>query len=360
MVLLVPEIETAYYIKLKEVKWQRIYSFGEKMFGDEAVRTYNPETGEWLDPETLNLDYVFLMRPFETYLPKMYRASDLRRHAKVCYVTYSFLVTSRPEMEQLEYNTHFIRNVSMIFCEKQGTLEYVNHKFAETICSGDQKAFFCGYPQYDLIAPGKEDSLLWPRQREEGVFRMIWTPRWTTDPKLGGSHFFDYKDQMIGWAEKNASIDLVFRPHPLALANYVSSGLITKKEQEKYLARYTECENAAVDRTTEYYDTFFSSDCLITDISAVMLDYLFTGKPIVYCTSPNDQYFFTPELHECLYKVESFDEIIKVVEHLRTGDDPKKELREKVARILKPEGSAAGSILSEIKKDYNERRHESC
>ena len=356
VVLLVPEIETAYYIKLKAVKWQKIYSFGEKLFGDQAVRTYNPETGEWLDSAELDLDYVFFLRPFETYLPKAYRAGTIRRYAKVCYVTYSFLVTRRPEIEQLEYNTHFIRNVSMIFCEKQRTLEYVNHKFTETICSGDQKAFFCGYPQYDLIAPGSDDSPLWPRQRKEGVFRMIWTPRWTTDPKLGGSHFFDYKDQMIGWAEKDASVDLVFRPHPLALANYVSAGLMTEKEQEKYLARYTECENAAVDRTTEYYDTFFSSDCLITDISAVMIDYLFTGKPIVYCTSPSDQYFFTPELHECLYKVESFEEIVRTVERLRAGDDPKKEMRAKVARMLKPEGSAAACILDELRNDYDQRR----
>ena len=356
VILLVPEIETAYYIKLKAVKWQRIYSFGEKMFGDGAVRTYNPETKEWLDPEKLDLDYVFFLRPFETYLPKAYRASSMRRFAKVCYVTYSFLVTRKPEIEQLEYNMHFIRNVSMIFCEKQGTLDYVNQKLAETIRSGDQKAFFRGYPQYDLIAPGEEDSPLWPRQREAGIFRMIWTPRWTTDPKLGGSHFFDYKDPMISWAEKDRTIDLVFRPHPLALANYVSAGLMTEEEQEKYLDRYTVCMNAAVDRTTEYHDTFFSSDCLITDISAIMIDYLFTGKPIVYCTSPVDCHFFTPELHECLYKVESFEEIARTVERLRAGDDPQKEMRAKVARMLKPERTAAACILEELRKDYAQRR----
>ena len=185
---------------------------------------------------------------------------------------------------------------------------------------------------------------------------MIWTPRWTTDPKLGGSHFFDYKDQMIGWAEKDTSVDLVFRPHPLALANYVSAGLMTEEELETYLNRYTVCINAAVDRTTEYYDTFFSSDCLITDISAVMIDYLFTGKPIIYCTSPSDQYFFTPELHECLYKVENFEGIVRTVEQLRAGDDPKKKMRAKVARMLKPEGSAAACILDELRNDYDQRR----
>ena len=157
---------------------------------------------------------------------------------------------------------------------------------------------------------------------------------------------------MIAMAEKDPTIDLVFRPHPLALDHYVSAGLMTAEDRQDYLDRYAQCMNANIDRTTEYDDTFFSSDCLVTDITSVLIDYLFTGKPIVYCTSPIDQYLFAPELHECLYKVESFDEITRTVEQLRKGIDPKKELREKVVRMLRPDGSAAAAILEEIRKDY--------
>ena len=351
--LLVPEIELAYYLILKKVVWEKTYAFGEKVFGDRAIRAYNPDTGAWQDPKAFDLDYIIIQRPFETYLPKGYRAGDFSRFAKVCYIPYSFLVTTSPRIKEIEYNSHFIRNVSMIFCEKQASLDYVNRKFAQTIRKGDQKAFSHGYPKFDLIKgkPGV-DSALWPRKRDSGIYRMIWTPRWTTDPALGGSHFFDYKDQMIAMAEKDPTIDLVFRPHPLALDHYVSAGLMTAEDRQDYLDRYAQCMNANIDRTTEYDDTFFSSDCLVTDITSVLIDYLFTGKPIVYCTSPIDQYLFAPELHECLYKVESFDEITRTVEQLRKGIDPKKELREKVVRMLRPDGSAAAAILEEIRKDY--------
>lgn len=350
VVLLIPELVFAYYVKLKKVIWEKTYSFGEEQFGDRAIRTYNPETGEWLDPKTLSLDYVFIPRPYETYLPKEYRASALRKLAKVCYIPYAFPTLSD---WQILYNSHFMRNVSLTFCEKKSSEEYVRGKFSETIQSGDQKVFLCGYPKFDMIAnhTGNE-SPLWPRERKDDIFRALWTPRWTTDPKLGGSNFFKYKDEMITWAEKDPSIDLVFRPHPLALDHYVSAGLMTEKELNEYLARYEKCPNANVDRTTSYYDTFYSSDCLITDISSMIMDYLFTGKPIIFCSCADNSQISVPELHQCLYQVDSFDELIKTAEMLRKGEDPLKGERQKLVKQLSPDETAAVRILREIKKDY--------
>ena len=350
VVLLIPEMEFAFYIKLKKILWEKVYSFGQLKFGNQAIQTYDPDTDKWVDPIKLNLDYVFIPRPYETYLPKSYRARHLRRITKVCYVPYAFPTLSD---WQILYNSHFIRNVTLIFCEKKSSEKYIRDKFALTINKGDQKCYLCGYPKFDLIQchDGK-DSSLWPRERQNEVFRVMWTPRWTTDPNLGGSNFFKYKDQMISWAERDRSIDMLFRPHPMALAHYVSAGLITQEEEEEYLKKYQQCENANVDRTTDYFDTFFSSDVLVTDISSMIMDYLFTEKPIIYCKSPEDANIAVPELHDCLYKVESFNEIIEKVNQLKLGKDPKKELRKELLHQVKPDGMAADNIIYEIKKDY--------
>ncbi len=350
VVLLIPEMEFAYYVKLKNVIWEKTYAFGDQLFGDCAVRTYNPQTQEWLDLQTLQLDYVFVPRPYETYLPKDYRASSIRRYAKVCYVPYAFPILS--DWEVL-YNSHFIRNVAMIFCEKEKSAEYVRNHFSPTVRCGDQKVFLCGYPKFDLIEDHSgNESPLWPRKRDVDITRIIWTPRWTTDPKLGGSNFFRYKDQIISWAEKDRQIDLVFRPHPLALEHYVSAGLMTDQEQKDYLERYAKCENACVDRTTTYYDTFYSSDCLITDVSSIIMDYLFTDKPIIYCKSTDDEHISLPDLRECMYMVDSFEEMKETVKKIRKGEDPQKEARQRLIRKLKPMETSAVLILNEIKKDY--------
>ena len=255
--------------------------------------------------------------------------------------------------EPILFNTHFIRNISLIFCDKKTSADYVNDMLRHTVSSGDQKIFNCGYPKYDLISENRyTESPLWPRKRSGSIYRLLWTPRWTTDPRLGGSHFFDYKDFLIAWAEKDPSIDLLFRPHPLALDHFIATGQLTEKSMRDYLERYEKCPNANIDRTAEYNDTFWSSDCLVTDISSMIPDYLFTGKPIIYCTSPIDEKLSMPDLLECLYKVNSFEEIMDTVNRLKAGEDPKKEARVKFAKTLRPEGSSAKAILKEIKKDY--------
>lgn len=351
VVLLVPEMEYAFYIRLKRVLWEEVYAFGERQFGGKAVRTYDPETGRWTDPETLELDYVFIPRPYETYLPGMYRASSLRKTAKVCYVPYGFLMIRRDY--QLVYNTHFMRNVSMVFCDLPRSEEYIRKKFRPTVRSGDLKCFSIGFPRLDRMELYREgESPLWPRGRSEGITRILWTPRWTTDPLLGGSTFFTYKDAMIGWAEGDGGIDLLFRPHPLALSHYVKAGLMTEEEEQQYLDRFAACGNANVDRTESYAETFWSSDLLISDVSSMIPEYLSTGKPVLYTGAAGNEIISSPELNECLYRVHSFREIRETVRMLREGKDPLREARMKLIRQLKPGESAAAGILREIRRDY--------
>ena len=356
VVLLMPELEFFLYVKLTRIDWESTYAFGQERFGNRAVRAWNPEKKTWLNPEELRLDYIFLPRPYETYLTKAYKASGLRKHARVCYVPYSPPQTDETD---LIYNLHFIRNLSLIFCEKPASEKYVRQKLARTIRTGDQQVFSLGYPKYDLIPAGAgQDSPVWPRERKPGVMRILWTPRWTMNPRLGASNFFRYREEMANLAEGDSGIDLVFRPHPLALSTYVREGWISQEELETYLARLEGLENAGVDRTHTYYDTFWSSDLLISDVSSMMMDYLCTEKPILFCPTPDgkttseDPSKPIGELLEGFYIVHDFQEIREKIAQLSRGEDPKREVRARLARMLKRDGQVGRSILETVKKDY--------
>lgn len=353
VILLMPEMKYRMYVIQEAVLWQETYAFGEKEFPREAcVRTYDPETDTWVDPKTLDLDYVFLPRPYETYLPKPYRASSLRKFCRVCYQVYGFSILND---SCVVYNSHFIRNVYMLFCEKQRSLDYVSRKLRRNLKSGDQKALLLGYAKFDQIESHRgHESDLWPRPRSKEITRVMWTPRWTNDIRLGGTSFFHYQQDMITYAETHPEIDLVFRPHPLALEHYVSEGLITREDLDAYLARYEACPNAVLDTTKKYFDTFCSSDILISDISSLLLDYLFTGNPLIY-TKVSDRVVITLEgLEECMYTVRNFTELENTIAMIRSGNDPKRPLREELVRKLRRDGKNSEHILEAIRQDYYE------
>ena len=356
VVLLMPELTFALYVKITRVDWEKTYSFGHEKCGEHCVETWNPKTQTWLDPAELQLDYVFIPRPYETYLPKMYRASALRRLCRVCFVPYS-----SPLLEDwhLMYNTHFIRNVSLLFCEKEASAAYVREKIGPTVRSGDQKVFNSGFPKFDGVVSGEGlESDAWPRPREKSGFRVLWTPRWTLDPKLGGSSFLKYREEMIRWAEEDADVDLLFRPHPLALETYVREGILTREEEERYLLRYEQCGNAAVDRKSTYYDTMWSSDALITDVSSMLMDYMFTGRPILYCPTPagnttsEDPRMAIASMLEGMYIVHDMSEIHGTVAELRAGQDPKKEIRARLAAEMRRSGHIGADIVGLLKEDF--------
>ncbi len=354
--LLMPELEFALYVRLKRVLPEAVYAFGEERFGGKAVRLWDPETGRWTEPESLGLDYVFLPRPYETYLPKNWRASALRKVTRVCFVPYS-----SPLLDDycLMYNMHFIRNVNRIFCEKQHSYDYVTGRLAPTVRSGDQKVYLSGFPKFDDIPAGEgQESPAWPGPRREGALRVLWTPRWTLDARLGGTSFFRYREEMIRWAEESPDVDLVFRPHPLALETYVREGWMTPEERDACLARYEACPRAAVDRRRTYFDTFWSSDLLITDVSSMLMDYMLTGRPILYCPTPSgksmsdDPAFAIRPLLEGMYVVRSMAEIRETAERLRRGEDPKRAARERLASEMRRDGHIGRDIVTLLKQDY--------
>lgn len=348
-VVLVPELEFSCYIFLKHIYYEKVYEFGKEI-SERCIHAYSPETKEWLDLRTLDPDYVFIPRPYETYLPKEYRASAIRKYAKVCYVPYAFPML--PD-SHIIYNSHFSRNVYFFFCEQEQSYEYLCRKFHRTCSKGIQKAMFTGYPRFDLIDLHlHHEGKLWKRERSEDNFRIIWTPRWTTDPKLGGSNFFHYKDKILEYARTHKNVELLFRPHPMAFENYVAQGLMSSEDVEAYSRQYAELSNAVLDQTVNYYDTFFSSDVLISDPSSVTLDYLFTGKPIIYCPSSLKAYEVNEDLMECYYVAETFEEVIKMVDQLQNGDDPKRKIRDQMVKKLKRDGKIGQDIIKYIKDDY--------
>ena len=266
----------------------------------------------------------------------------------MCYVPYAPV---QMDDEPLIYNSHFIRNVSFFFAENARAVAYLRKVLKPTLRSGDQKVFPTGYPKYDLIHQAGETGSVWPQPREEGTFRVIWTPRWTSNARLGGNNFARYREQMIRLAEEDPSLQVAFRPHPMALDAYVREGVLTQEELDAYLLRWDRCPNAVLDRTVSYYSTFLASDVLVADITSLIEDYMVTGKPVIFCSVEGAQDYSNERIRQGFYTVGSFEELRETLSRLRAGDDPLSGIRAGLSHELRRDGHIGRDILEILKKE---------
>lgn len=321
-----------------------IYDELRSMYSAENIMDAKTSDG-WFDIETLHPDYVFYQKPYDDYIPSMYRSAVVSRYAKVCYFNYGFTLS---EIYKIGMPKRFFRNVSLYFAETKFNKMYNTKRFSFSHKKGIRKSFYTGYPALEDFLKQRKDY------RESMGFKVIWTPRWSEDAEVGGSNFFRYKEN-VGEFFRDEQYTLVFRPHPMLFSNSIKIGKMTKDEVAKYLEQYKDNDRKIYDDKPQYAETFWQSDVLLTDFSSVVIEYFLTGKPIIYCYSPAEL-AFTEDMERILdlnYVANSWEEASKILCDLKDGRDPKKEKREvAVNRMCKIHAKAVDRIIEKIEKDF--------
>lgn len=308
-------------------------AFYASQYGADRVVDFS--SGSFRDPDAF--DYLFYDRPFNHYLPKALQTHQAAKHARLCSILYGAYDWDIP----FEYED-FAAGVAFWF----GSNEYEYQAHRKTFGGKDvRKAFDAGYPAYEYYhgldsAPGKN--------------RILWTPRWIYDKRVGGSHFLEYVEKWIEFVKRN-NVSLVIRPHPLMFENMLREGLMTAEEIQALKDR---CAEAGIrfDPNRIIADTFRETDILVSDYSSVLGLFLAMDKPIVYCPGNIP---FTPSFRmqeTVMYHAENWDGIEKQLDSLLQGNDPMKEKRQDVIRqcLLRKPG-AAEKIAEIIYLDYSNR-----
>lgn len=315
---------------------------------DESKKTF-------FDLKSFNPDYVFIPRPYDVYLPEQYRGEVISNYTKVCYVCYGYAAEGGHILETC-YNRAFTNNCYFLFPENDSTEEYCKKKHIFTSLFGLRKIVKTPFPRFDLLKKweGVEPEH-WKIKRDDVKKRIIWTPRWTTDDALGGTNFFNFKDFFLSYADKNKDCEFMFRPHPLTFPNFIKLGLMSEEEVDAFKARCHDGANISLDERKEYLDSFASADILVSDMSGVMIDFIATGKPLVFCSYQQEFNEANQRLLDAFYIPHNVNELEQILEMLIRGEDPKKSIREKVVKEVLGEcdGKNGCRIISHIKADAN-------
>lgn len=285
--------------------------------------------GSWLDLKGMNLSYVFYPRPYDVYMPHCYQSKQVFRHSKICLILYGMNVTQ--EVVKITLNRNFFRHVYYYFAELPYPRKQNNKNGWLLHGLGLQHSLYYGIPGVETIrAAEHQPKPAW--DFSNGGFRVMWTPRWTTDLNLGGSNFFTFYEFLLDLAKKDAGYEFLFRPHPLAIPHFLETGELTQQQADDFLLACETLPNVALDKEKEYAATFWGADVLLTDISGIIPEYFATGKPMIFCAANMHLTLeqTTQKMVDASYVVYTVEELQKCLADLKQGIDPKKAQRQQI------------------------------
>ena len=324
------------------------FYFWYDLFGYVTINSISD--GKWFDLEKEKPEYVFIQRPYNNYLPEQFATHVLCNYTKLCYIPYAYTLS---DLRSVGLPDDFLKTLYFHFAENRGEYEYVKDKMITF--SGKHYSLNLGYPQLDSeLKKIKEPPSAFLKTRNKDEMKVIYTPRWTIDENLFKSTFFEFKDKIIKYFQKNKHLKLVFRPHPLMFDNYIETNLMTKKEVNDYKKQMK--DNIVYDDQGDYFQTFRDADVLITDYSSIILDFFILEKPIIICgNNDTEKYTETMNLIEKVsYVASSWEEVVDYLEKLHKGIDSKKQERKNALDIIKDQndGEVCKKIIDVIKNDY--------
>ena len=328
--------------------FNRILNSVEKVYNNNYFLKRYPEAipayfqGKWIDLKD-KFDYFFYQRPYDSYLPKKYQSRNLVKYAKCCYIPYGFCGSDN--FDETLTGKNFFRNIYFAFLESGYYSNLLNRKFESTKKLHNFENI--GYPAlspYFSIASSKTYK------------RILWTPRWSYDSLIGGSHFIEYKETINQLATIYPDITLTFRPHPLLFEELVVKDLMSDSEIEDYFHKIAQL-NIKYDKGEPIFETFENTDILITDYSSIIIQFFITGRPIIYCESINiplnETYL---KLAEGMYVAKSDKDILKFMNELQHGNDYLFDKRKEIIRTcLKQHMNATMNIVKRIEEDFISR-----
>ena len=295
---------------------------------------------DWIDIKSLEFDYLFYQRPYDVFLPEFYRSNETVKYTKICYIPYA----TPEKKDTVIYPRSFFRNIYFGFMEDESAALINAKRYKLTHKKKLQHFCNIGYPAFEECIKQRKDC------KYENI---LWTPRWSYDPVVGGSHFFEYEPYLseFDWKEQHFMV----RPHPMMWENFIRTGKATEQDEKVIKSKWSE-HGIEIDSNKSIEDTFRNIDILISDNSSVILMFFLTGKPIIYCIFDVGFGTLFKSIMPGMYIARNWEEVEKYLKMLQNHEDPLKSVRNEIISNNFPQHhNVAEKIVNTIAEDYNRR-----
>lgn len=286
-------------------------------------------TAEALNIESFRPHVVFLQNPYDDTRPEFLRSENLTRAgSRVAYVPYGLEMGGGAWNLKAQFDLPIHRIAWRIFARSE------RHKkmFAKYCRSGNSHVVVTGHPRFDQINYNLDQTL--PEEitkKVHGRKVILWTPHFSVTEIPSWSTYRIYSDFIFSTFAQQQDMFLLLRPHPLFFRSMVQNDLWDETGESQFREKIKNSNNIALDESSDYHPAFSLSDALMTDVGSFLLEYLPTGKPLLYLHHPDGLGMNDDEtVTESLYRANSNRDITDFVDIIKNDADSRKAERESI------------------------------
>jgi hypothetical protein len=332
---------------------QAYNTFHAKQFN--VIKAYNEETNTWLGvKKEIQPDIVFFTNPHRITKAEYYITNYL--NCLTCYVPYNF---GNSHLFQMMHNQIFHNVLWRLFAETNIHRDY-SVKYAD---NKGINVFVTGFPGTDLLLNRNYiPTNIW-KQKDKKIKKIIWAPHHSIDNDisfLSYSSFLRYADYMLNIIDEyQGKIQIAFKPHPLLKKKLYDEASWGKEKTDNYYNSWNNMLNGQLVEG-DYIDLFLSSDAMIHDSGSFLIEYIYTGKPVLHTNRDENlrdrMNAFGVLAFNLHYHAKNEKDIKAFIENLLNNKDEKKQERAAflTSKLLPPNHkSASQNIYDEIVKQLS-------
>lgn len=310
--------------------------------GYNLVRGYDADSGKWVNLKSLKPDIIFHTQPYNRSIE---RSFEFFNHLNVlhCYAPYFF------QSSEVSWNWN---NTLQQYCWK---LFYVGEyqleqcrRFSRVGKINAVPAGYCFEEEYvECVGNLQASNNAWRNDKRK---RIIWAPHHSImeNEMFKVSSFLEISEFMVKVRDKYKNeVIFAFKPHPVLRAKLYD--VWGKEKTDAYYADWAHSENS-FDAQGDYHALFAGSDAMIHCSGSFTIEYLYTGKPVLYVYSksrnPPDVGKIGDAALKAHYPANKESDIRFFIEKVVCGgDDPMRSVRDMTAsQYIR---SSTGKMFSE-------------
>lgn len=266
------------------------------------------------------LDAVLYTSPYDETRPEEYKFANVCQYVRrTAYVPYGLEVGGGEQNYFYQYGQPVTAHADAVFVRS----ENVRGMFSRYCPTGSSHVYVTGHPRMDGlvdIAGFAVDPALKHAVGERKA--ILWNAHFSFDDDLW-STFDCLACGIIESFIDRPDLVLLFRPHPLLWRKLINLNILSECDIVELKAQLLD-RGVIVDERSDHRHAFAVSAAMISDAGSFLMEYLVTGKPVLYLKNP-DGLGLNEEGVAVARQYQSASDLTQVVaflDQVRRGEDP--------------------------------------